>query len=136
MKKTMTLALCLLSPLSFADSATNRSAWYLMAELGSAKSDTSKADLNAVLSGRGVNAQVSELDNKDTAWGLHLGYRLHPHLALELGYMDLGKREAKVTGRHGDTQAFYDAVSDLYPVTGDGVSIALASAWSQSALPC
>lgn len=66
--------------------------WYAGGSLGSAraKSDTSAAQLDAELATLGITA-TSTLNEDDTGFKLFAGYQFNKNLAVEGGYVDLGK---------------------------------------------
>lgn len=101
--------------------------WYALAEVGQAKSQTSSIDIDNALKQQNINAEVSYLDEKATAWSLQLGYSLSSWLAVELGYMDLGEREVVITGQGNNLVQFYSQVSEVIPSSGEGFTLALAS---------
>lgn len=104
--------------------------WYLIAENGVANSNINRTDIDKMLVQQQLNARTTHIDDSDSALALHVGYQLKPHLALELGYMDLGERVVDITGVTEDVNAFYQSSQSAYPEAGRGVSIALASAWN------
>ena len=53
-------------------------------------------------------------DDKDTAWGLFAGYRLHRNFAAEIGYHDLGS--ASAGGSHFDATAWELVGLGIWPI--------------------
>ena len=91
MKKTIAglcVAATLVSPVALAEDA----GWYAGGSLGSAraKSDTSAAQFDAELATLGITA-TSTLSEDDTGFKLFAGYQFNKNLAVEGGYVDLGK---------------------------------------------
>ena len=138
LKKRAVTLVALASTLAFTGNAsantktnTDNSPWYLMAELGVAKSQVTDVDLTRLLNQQNAPSTLSvnaiNVDDSDTAWSLHAGYRFHPNLAVELGYMDLGNRSVDIRGRTTDLNQFYQQISSIHPEAGEGVSAAVAA---------
>lgn len=80
-------------------------AWIGMALAGNAAASESGPYVSASLgraemrnkSGLGSGPSVVDEDKDDSSWTLNLGYRINRHLALDLGYVDLGKAEADLS---------------------------------------
>lgn len=81
-------AATLVSPAAMAEDA----GWYAGGSLGSARanSDTSAAQFDAELATLGITA-TSTLSENDTGFKLFAGYQFNKNLAVEGGYVDLGK---------------------------------------------
>ena len=88
MHRTSTVVLLVLA--TFSVPALAQSPWYGGVSLGQSKTD---AELVANRESTVVNASVtgSDFDSKDSGYKVFGGYRLAPHLAVELNYADLGK---------------------------------------------
>ena len=63
--------------------------WYLGVGIGQG---------HAHISGPDVEGASSQVDDKDTAYTLRLGYRITPYVAAEVGYYDLGRYGFRTTG--------------------------------------
>ena len=63
-------------------------------------------------------------DEKDRTWKLSAGYRFHRHVAVEAGYVDMGKVTARLGGFqfNADVKAFELLAVPIYPF-GNGFSI-------------
>ena len=84
--------------------ATDRTGFYFAADAGVSSFDISKNDVDELVfltfneSGLDVLAGESTLDDEDTAFGVTLGYRFAPFMAVEASYLDLGQAEYKASG--------------------------------------
>jgi len=65
--------------------------WYVLGAIGVTNTTGRKAQADATISNLGITAFTSQADEKDQGHKLQLGYRFNPKLALEGGYMDLGR---------------------------------------------
>lgn len=89
----LTLALSLTLGISQAAQAQS----YLLFELGQARANTDVGHFNAYNQGiieSGGEASLSQSE-QDRTWRLGYGYQLTPHWALEVGYSQLGKLDAR-----------------------------------------
>lgn len=64
--------------------------WYAGVNAGQSKAHFSGGDLDSIFASQGATSS-STVDDTDTGWKLYGGYRFNPNLALEGGYVDLGK---------------------------------------------
>lgn len=92
MKKFIAAALLSVAVAPAFAAPTADSGYYLGVSAGSAraKSDVSAAQFDADLAGNGITSQ-STLDETDTGFKLFAGYQYNKNLAVEFGYVDLGK---------------------------------------------
>ena len=95
--------------------AADDSGWYMGAGLGFA--DTAN---NVHLGVPDVPLLSGKAEDNDTTWGLNAGYRFNRHLALELGYVDLGELAADVA----DATTATDARAAV-GFSADGVTFAM-----------
>jgi opacity protein-like surface antigen len=92
---------------------------YLYGSYGKAESER-KAETDKTVTGSGITAFTSTADESDAAYKLLAGYRLNEHLALEAGYVSLGKSSYRaastapvVATRSGEIQVDGWAVAGL-----------------------
>jgi OOP family OmpA-OmpF porin len=111
MKKILALAtfaaLCAAQPAFAAGTG-----FYVGADLGWMSSDIDKGDLDrSIADGLATEGLffdgTSDLDDSDTTWGLTVGYKFMPYLAVEGQYLDLGAAEYKASGD------FFDSLDNL-----------------------
>ncbi len=76
----------------------------------------SKAESRTAPSGSTVLAQ----DDTDSLKGLSLSYQLHPKIAVELGYLDLGQGSLQLQAQSLTPAEYHQAVKDLTPLLGEG----------------
>lgn len=71
---------------------------YLVGSVGQSMYDTDQGRLNGALSG--ATGLSSSMDDNDTGYKLQVGYQFTPNIAVEGGYVDLGKTKysASYTG--------------------------------------
>ena len=82
----------LVTVLSVAAGSAFAGDWYALGSFGQSKVDGNVAsEVNAELIDAGVTGLSSSFDDKDTSYKLQLGYSFTPYLAVEGGYIDLGK---------------------------------------------
>lgn len=77
--------------------------WYTSLTGGTAKTDLSRSDLDALYTdavsaaaaplGYTLNSLDSEFDRNDLSWGVDVGYEWGSHFAVEVGYVELGTAE-------------------------------------------
>jgi OOP family OmpA-OmpF porin len=74
--------------------------FYVVGTLGQSTFDLSKSDIDRSMVAAGVPVTSSSLDKSDVAYKIQLGYQFNPYVAIEGGYVDLGKSgySASVTG--------------------------------------
>lgn len=89
-----------------------------------------KDDINNKLKAQGLNASVTEYDDSRYGWSINGFLQLAPYWGVELGYVDLGKVSVKIDGVAADVDSFLNSVSDLHPVTANGVTLALMGRYS------
>lgn len=90
------LAALAIAPAASADD----SGPYLAAAVGLANTPD-----DSVLTPSDVPVLTGRTDDNDTSWGLAAGYRFNRHIAIELGYLDLGEITSEVTDATGSTDA-------------------------------
>jgi opacity protein-like surface antigen len=102
MKKILALAtfaaLCAAQP-----ALAEETGFYVGADVGQMSADIDKGDVDAFfVDGLATEGLVfdgtSDLDDSDTTWGLTVGYRFMPYLAVEGQYLDLGAAEYTAAG--------------------------------------
>jgi large repetitive protein len=115
-------AVLLLSFSSFSQSAD----WYLQGSVG-----TSKADLQQSQLLDGVPAgTVTGFDDSDSLYAVNLGYKVHPYVAVELGYLDLGEASSQISGDSLTPAQYHELVKAATPVLADGWTLsARLSVW-------
>lgn len=128
-KSIVATALMVFSAGSLAD---QDGGFYLSANLGQAKYDVSKDDLDevAVDSFESAGAIVldgsSTFDDKGTAWSIVGGYRFGSYIGAEIGYLNLGEAQYRSEGEiiPSGTVTVTDATLDL-DLSAKGPSLAL-----------
>lgn len=86
-KTTPTSILVLLAALALPAEAQ----LYAGGAFGQSRSKLEAADRTDQLFGLGFDGASTRADDRDTAYRLFMGYRLHRYLASEIGYTDLGR---------------------------------------------
>ena len=101
---------------------------YVLGSLGRSTIDQSKGDIDSAITSAGAVGLSSSMDNHDTGYKLQLGYQYNPNLAVEAGYVDLGKLtySATYTGgaatASGKASGFNVAVLGIAPIS-EAVSV-------------
>ena len=101
---------------------------YVGLSFGTASPDTSEAELAASLTTATLTG-VS-IDDGDTGYRVFVGKQFMPHLAVELGYADLGEIDVNVDGDALDVPAFLQQLADNVPVAPSGITIDAVSEWT------
>ncbi|NRA71121.1 MAG: OmpA family protein [Gammaproteobacteria bacterium] len=140
------LLLCLASVNSLANEATQlpydcelrkqqsqlycaKPGWYVHGALGLVNGSSSVADFYDPLTAQGYD--VSDIVINDQRLGLkfNLGYSFTEHLALEIGYTDLGEVDVAMSALVANRDAFYRAVENLHPTSARGLTISGVATW-------
>lgn len=81
--------------------------FYVVGSVGQATMDLNKSEIDNSLTSAGVTGLSSSLDKTDTAYKIQLGYQFNQNVAVEGGYIDLGKGKysATFTGGTGTANA-------------------------------
>jgi len=101
---------------------------YVGLSFGSTSADTSEAALAASLTS-GTVTSVS-IDDGDTGYRLFIGKRFMPHLAVELGYADLGEIDVNVEATTLDVPAYLQQLATNVPVAPSGITIDAVTEWT------
>lgn len=96
--------------------------WYVGVGGGQMNAKSSASTLASDLAALGYTAQTT-MDNTDTGWKLFGGYRFNPYLALEGGYVDLGKVKSEIRADVLSPQALVDDVSRVHPFSIKGAGL-------------
>ncbi|QYX66870.1 putative Ig domain-containing protein [Shewanella putrefaciens] len=111
-------AVLLASTVTQANAADN---WYVEGFVGQAQVDSGRRELQSDAAA-GV---VTSVDDKDTAFGLSVGYQWTPMVAIELGYADFGNGSARIEGASLTPAQYHEQVKAVTPVLADGVMLGL-----------
>lgn len=111
-------AVLLAGTVSQANGADN---WYVEGFVGQAQVDSSRRDLQP----QAAAGVVTSVDDKDTAFGLSVGYQWTPMVAIELGYADFGNGSARIEGASLTPAQYHEQVKAVTPVLADGVMLGL-----------
>ncbi|MGI2209107.1 Ig-like domain-containing protein [Shewanella baltica] len=111
-------AVLLAGTVSQANAADN---WYVEGFVGQAQVDSSRRDLQP----QAAAGVVTSVDDKDTAFGLSVGYQWTPMVAIELGYADFGNGSARIEGASLTPAQYHEQVKAVTPVLADGVMLGL-----------
>ncbi|WP_300482623.1 Ig-like domain-containing protein, partial [Shewanella sp.] len=95
--------------------------WYVEGFVGEAQVDSSRRDLQP----NAAAGIVTSVDDKDTAFGLSVGYQVTPMVAIEVGYADFGHGRARIEGASLTPQEYHEQVKAVTPVLADGVLLGL-----------
>ncbi|MDF3123447.1 Ig-like domain-containing protein [Rheinheimera sp. 1928-s] len=110
-------AVALLSFSPFSQSAD----WYLQGSIGNSKADQNQSRLVEEL----PNGTITGFDDSDRSFGINLGYQLHPYVALEAGYLDLGEASSQITAESLTPEQYHELVKAVSPVLVDGYTAAV-----------
>ena len=110
------LAILLFSPISQAAD------WYLQ---GSAGQSTADSQQNSLAAGLPAGTALTAFDKSDFSYGLGVGYQLHPVVAIEVGYQDLGDASSQISGESLTPGQYHQLLKAVSPVLVGGVNAAL-----------
>jgi OOP family OmpA-OmpF porin len=90
MKKisALLLSMAALSPLAAHAEGSN---WYAVISVGQSTFDADKSDFDDAAANAGLVISSSKLDDSDTGYKIQAGYKFNENLAVEGGYVDLGR---------------------------------------------
>ena len=129
-----TLALVAVLPVAGLLAASDAQAqgdWYMGAAIGQADIDYSASDLTSDLDGLGWTIEGATVDNDGTAWKIYGGWSVSDFVAVELGWVDLGKVDTRYSTTIPPDQ-IDDILADtfnVHPLTGDGFTAAAVLKW-------
>jgi hypothetical protein len=95
--------------------------WYLQGSAGHSSADSKQSSLAA---GLPSGTAITDFDKSDFSYGVALGYQLHPSVAIELGYQDLGDASSQLSGESLTPGQYHELLKAVSPVLVDGVSAA------------
>ncbi|MDZ4260996.1 MAG: fibronectin type III domain-containing protein, partial [Pseudomonadota bacterium] len=78
------------------------------------------ADFERDLTALGLTASVTQTDLSRSGWSPYIGYQMDELLAIELGYVDLGRVTTTISGVTSDLNGYLNAASGVYPTTASG----------------
>lgn len=141
MKTTVTAAgLALAAGSAFAaeeEGAGTESASFFDKSLEWVKTDTyagihfGTTSADAELSGAfPATAMSVDIDDSDTGYRFFVGKRFMPHLAVELGYANLGEIDVNVEATSSDVPAYLQQLADNVPVAPSGITLDAVTEWT------
>ena len=128
------LAALPLAALLVADDARAEGDWYVGAAIGQADIDYSASDLTRDLDALGWTIEGATVDDDGTAWKIYGGWSFSDYVAVELGWVDLGKVDTRYSTTIPPNQIddiLVDTFS-VHPLTGDGITAAAVLKWPVS----
>jgi hypothetical protein len=96
-----------------------RSGPYAGGSLGVSNAHGSASELDSQLAELG-HTTMSTLDDTDSGWKVHLGYRFERPFAIEVGYVELGQVTSTIQVTTSDLDQFLEDVADVHPALGSG----------------
>lgn len=103
--------------------------WYAGAGGGQMNAKASASDLATSLAGLGHTVRAT-MDDTDTGWKLFAGYRFNPYLAVEGGYVDLGKVTSEIRADVLSPDALVADVTRVHPFSIKGAGL-----WGVASMP-
>jgi hypothetical protein len=116
-RSMLAAAAVLLSFSPFSQSAD----WYLQASAGQSNADQKQSRLVEQL----PDGTITGFDDSDSSYGFTLGYQVHPYVALEAGYLDLGEASSQISAESLTPQQYHEVVKAVSPVLVDGFTAAV-----------
>ena len=119
-------SLVFLFALAFAGPALADYELYFGTGIGRSDSGSDPAALQSSLAGQGYDITAVTVDAEDGGGRIHVGLQFTDTWAVELGFVDLGKVQAEVTGVVPSSQVaqFTQDVADALPVMPRGLTLA------------
>lgn len=108
--------------------AEEYSNFYFSSAVGSSKTNLSNSELKNALASVPVND--FSLERKSTSYQVNLGYQYSQNWGIELGYLDLGKREITVDLGNMELESFFLAMEDHLADTGIGYTASVNYSYS------
>lgn len=71
-----------------------------------------------------------DIDDGDTGYRFFVGKRFMPHLAVELGYVDLGEVDVNVAATTNDVPGYLQQLADNVPVAPSGMTLDAVTEWT------
>ncbi|MDQ2075970.1 OmpA family protein [Marinimicrobium sp. ABcell2] len=105
---------------------------YLGGTLGVAHSGISQQRVADRFESLGYDFEVELEDRNRWAWGAIVGYQWTPHFATELGYLDMGALDARITGQPSEVRRYLDSGADALPQTLAGWELAAVGTYPLS----
>lgn len=108
-----------------AHAANTAPGLYVGADLGTSLANRHVAGIDGALGYQGVGISSGNSDKQDTTYGLTLGYRINPYLAVEGGYVNLGSMGYQANTASGSvvgsakSQGFTAAAVGILPLAHD-----------------
>ncbi|WP_346838991.1 OmpA family protein [Microbulbifer sp. SAOS-129_SWC] len=97
---------------------------YLALNIHQAAGSQTAGDFRRTMQRDGVDVAISDYDVRRPAWQLALGYRYHPRMAVELGYLDLGNVSFDFNAEAVDATSLTRTLDSNLPFTGSGWTLA------------
>ena len=97
---------------------------YLAADIYQASGGQTAREFSSAMQRDGVDVAISDYDVHRPAWQLALGYRYHPRMAVEIGYLDLGEVSFSFDAEAADTATLTSALDNNLPFSGSGWTLA------------
>jgi hypothetical protein len=102
---------------------------YVGLNVGTASADVDEAALaNSLTTATAVTAM--DIDDGDTGYRFFVGKRFMPHLAVELGYANLGEIDVTVEATALDPAAYLQQLADNVPVAPSGMTLDAVTEWT------
>lgn len=100
---------------------------YLYGQLGTARSDTSREEIQEGIQLIDEDVNVVSVKRGSPAWSLGAGYFIQNWLSAEVGYIQLGEKDLKLSQDAAFDDTEQKAVDTLYPQSGKGPSVGLVA---------
>ncbi len=99
--------------------------FYFSVQAGIGRSATDSARLQRALKTSAASAQVQDLDDTATVYGVSAGWRLRPWLAVELGLSSWGEYAARFSVREHESEQLMPGLARAHPVAGEAIDLSL-----------
>ena len=100
--------------------------FYLRGQLGQAYGEVGSAEMNKRMAQLGYDAHAHVSGQSRSAWDFVGGYQYSNYLALEAGYIDLGKVRTHLSGSPIDIQDYLNSANLVHPRSADGYEFAIS----------
>lgn len=122
------IACVILAGLMALQCQAGTSAWYLTGEAGVATTNINKVDMDRALQ-KVQQGKTLEVKDQGVAGSINLGYQLFEHLGVEVGYVDLGKRNIDLQVQMSEQETLSPSIVKVLPESAKGATAAVVSTW-------
>ena len=111
------------------DGQAKENNWYLYGQMGHASTDFKADAVKNELVAQSVNYENLSVKDTDVGYQLGFGCQLDSIFSVQLGYLDFGDRNFRLTGEVTDLDNFHDVMQGTYPESAKGPHLVVLASW-------